>query len=539
MKKEQLSILLLISAVTALLFAAMTAYLLGHLPWVWRTLAISGVVLLVAYVALERKSVASGLSKRTTQYGLNSILMSMIALAVVVVLNFIVAQHDIKKDYTKDKLHTLSDQSEKVLKGLKQEVRLRAFVGPNQIQEFDQILDKYTYVSKMVKKDYIDVDKEPLAVQKYGIKQQGTIIVETENRNARVDNLMGADDPKVEEKITNAIIAVAKGEKKKVYFVTGHGERLVSDSGREGLSEMKEALEASRFKVEELLLADKDKIPADAEVVVVAGPKSDFMEHELKMLDGYLKAGGKVLFMVEPTSSAGLKPFLAQYGVEWKPKKTVLETNRLQQLAGGNPLTPIVNAYSASHDITKEAKQMSIFPIPAPVEKAATVPSGYQVDSLFSTSTRSLEVEMSGDKVKVDEKKDRKGPISLALSISGKVKEEPKKAEDSGAKKEVGKETLQPPAEKSAEFRMVVVGDADFAANGVKRFGINSDLFQNMLSWLSKEEDLISIRPRATDSSQFEITEERFRIIHLASVWILPPMMFLSGLFMWLMRRRK
>lgn len=536
MKKEQLSMILLCAAITLILFTGMSAYLLGHIPWIWRSTGIAGLLALVGFFVQERKQIAVGLSKRTTQYGLNSVLMSVIAFGVVILLNYIMANHDVKKDFTKNKLHTLSDQSVKVLKGLKHEVKLRAFVGPNQMQEFDSILDKYTYITPMLKKDYIDVDKEPLAVQKYGIKQQGTLIIESENRNARVDNLMGADDPKAEEKITNAIIAVSKGDKKKVYFVTGHGEKLVSDTGRDGLSEIKESLEASRFKVEELLLVDKDKIPADAEIVVVPGPKSDFMEHEIKLLDGYIQAGGKVLFMVEPTSSVGLKPFLAKYGADWKPKKTVLETNRLQQLAGGNPLTPIVSTYSTSHQITQEAKQMTIFPIPAPIEKVATPPQGYQVESLFSTSNRSLEVEMLADKVKVNEKTDRKGPISLALAVSGKVAapaKAPEKAEEK--KDEVKKEEEA----KQPEFRVVITGDSDFIANGVKRFGINADLFQNMMSWLSKEEDLISIRPRPTDSSQFEITEERFRVVHLASVWILPPLMFLSGLAVWFIRRRK
>lgn len=522
-------------AIVLMLATGITSYLLPHVPLAWQILGGLALIAAGAYLWLDRSFYVHALAKRTTQYGLNSILMSVIALGVLLMINFIAAQHDVKKDFTKDKLHTLSEQSIKVLQGLKSEVKLRAFVSPNQVQEFDSILEKYTYHSKLLKKDFIDVDKEPLAVQKYNIKQPGVVIVETENRSARVDNLFGADDPKVEEKITNAIISVAKGDKKKIYFISGHGERLASDSGREGYSEMKESLESSRYKVEELMLVDKDKVPADAEILIMAGPKSDLMDHEVKLLEAFVLAGGKLLVMVEPTSSATIKPLLAKFGADWKPKKTVLETNRLQQLAGGNPLTPIVTSYSASHEITKDAKQMSIFPIAAPVEKTATPPAGYKVESLFSTSARSLEVDLQGDKVKVNEKTDRKGPISLAIAVSGKaVKAAEKKPEAKDAKKDDKKEE-----EKDPEFRLVVVGDADFGANGVKKFGLNADLFQNMMSWLSHEEDLISIRPKPTNTSEFEITEERFRVIHLASVWLMPPLMFLSGIAMWFMRRRK
>lgn len=539
MKKEQLPLITMLVAIALILATGILAYLLPHVALAWQITGGLALATTIGYVFLDRKYYATALGKRTTQYGLNSVFMSIIAIGVVIMLNYIAAQHDIKKDFTKNKSHTLSDQSIKVVSNLKQEVRLRAFVAPQQQQEFDNLLDKYTYHSKMLKKDYIDVDKEPMAVQKYGIKQPGTVIVETDKRSARVDNLFGgSDDPKVEEKLTNAIISVDKGEKKKVYFLTGHGERLATDSGKEGYSEMKESMESSRYQVEELLLVDKDKVPADCEVLIVAGPKSDFMEQEIKLLEEYLLRGGKMLFMVEPTSTPTAKAFLAKFGADWKPKKTVVEMNRLQQLAGGSPLTPIVSSYSTGNEITQEIKQMSIFPIATPVEKLATTPAGYKVDSLFSTTNRSLEVELKGNEVKPNEKTDRKGPLSLALAVSGKApnavkppseekKEEPKKDE----KKEADN--------KDPEFRLVIVGDSDFGANQVRRFGVNADLFQNMLSWLAKEEDLISIRPRATNTSEFEITEERFRVVHLASVWILPPLMLLSGLGVWFKRRRK
>ena len=97
----------------------------------------------------------------------------------------------------------------------------------------------------------------------------------------------------------------------------------------------------------------------------------------------------------------------------------------------------------------------------------------------------------------------------------------------------------QEETKKEAEFRLIVVGDCDFASNSGRRFGINSDIFQNMLSWLAHEEDLISIRPRPSDVSEFEITETRMRYINLASIVFAPLLMFGSGLAVWANRRRK
>lgn len=535
MNNTQLSVIALGVAAAGAVACGVTAYLLPHLPMVWQIAGGIAVAAFLAHLALAKSIYAEIFSKRTTKYGLNSLVMTVIVLGILVFVNMIASEYNLKKDFTKNQLHMLSDQSVKVLKGLTQEIRLKAFINPTQMGEFENIFEKYTYYTKNLKKEYVDLDKDPFAVQKYNIKQPGTIVVESDTRSSKVDNLQGPEDPKLEEKITNAIIQVAKGEKKKLYSITGHGERMMSDNGREGYTEIKESLEGGRYKVEDLPLLEKGSVPADAELVILAGPKSDFMDQEIKALNDYVQKGGKLLVMVEPVSTPTLKGFLAKYGVDWKPKKAILETNSLQQLAGGNPLTPIVTKYDTSHEITREAKQLSIFAVSTPVEKDAKAPANLTISNLLQTSPKSLEVEVQGDKVKVDQAKDRKGPLTVGLAISGKLDDKkPEPAKTPEKKDEPAKEE-----KKSPELRMVVVGDADFAANGFRRFGINADLFQNMLSWLAHEEDLISIRPKSADASEFEVTEERARVINLASIVVAPFAMFIAGIITWITRKRK
>ena len=422
----------------------------------------------------------------------------------------------------------------KVLKNLKAEVDIKAFVDPRNKQEYQDFFDRYTYQSKMVKIEFLDLDRDPHVLEKYKIKMGGAIIVESATRTSRIDNLSGPEDAKLEEKLTNALIQVAKGDKKKIYFVSGNGEHLPSDTGRDGFSKIKQTLEDSRYTVQELALMQTDKIPADADIIVDAGPKSQFVGNELKTLEQYVWNGGKLLMMVDPGSPADLKGFLEGFGGKWTPKKTVFEANPLQKLAGGNPLLPLVNGYDPTSEITRDLKQFSLFSIPTPIEKISPVPPGLKVTSLFSTSSRSLEVELQGDKVKIDEKTDRRGPLSLALSIegTGKKPEAPKPdPKDKDAKKE--------DPSKAPEFRMVAVGGSSFATNGFIDTGMNSDLFQNMLAWLAHDEDLISIRPKPTDVREFEVSETQVRVIYLASVFFLPLMMLASGLGVWMNRRRK
>ncbi len=522
MKQNNLSVVLRWVAAASLGLAGTAAFLAPEISLLWQVLLGLGVISFAITGWLGRTGIQKSLAKRSTRYGLNSAFMSLVVFGIVILVNMIAVNYDVKTDVTKNKIHTLSDQTIKVLKGLSQEITLKVFVTPAQIQEFTPVLDKYTFQSKQLKKQFIDVDRDPLEARKNDIKQSGTVLVVSSTRTARVEGVSSPQDPRFEEKLTNALVQVVKGEKKKIYFMTGHGERMMNDATREGYSGMRDALSASRFAVEELLLLEKGKVPTDAEIIIIAGPRKSFMPQELTELEAYLKNGGKVFLMVDPESPPSLQPFLAKYGVVWKENKAVLETNPLQALANGNQLAPIVKSYDASHEITKEARQVSLFAIATPVEKAEKAPEGMVVTSLFSTSKQSREATLSREGA-TSTAKDRVGPFSLAVAVNSALenKADPKEGE------------AKPP-----EFRMVVVGDSDFGNNSLRAFGMNSDLFQNMLSWLSKEEDLISIRPKTADEGSFDITQQRMRVIFFASVFFLPFLMFASGISVWIARKR-
>ena len=50
----------------------------------------------------------------------------------------------------------------------------------------------------------------------------------------------------------------------------------------------------------QLVLAQKREVPADATVVVVAGPQTDFLQPEIDALKRYIAKGGKVMFLLDP-----------------------------------------------------------------------------------------------------------------------------------------------------------------------------------------------------------------------------------------------
>lgn len=543
MNNPILGMVLMVVTLLALIVAGVAAYMIPYAPLVWQIgLGVAGAAF-IAYLAADRKSLGQMFSKKTTRFGLVALVTSTVALAIAVFSNMIVSNHDWRKDFTTNKIHSLSDQSVKVLGGLTNDVVFRAFIHPGMKTGFEEVFARYQYPSKHVKIEYVDIFRQIDLMKEYKITAPPTIIIEAGGRVSRVEGLQGPQDPRIEEKLTNGIIKVLKGGQKKVYFLTGHTEKPLSKNTADALSSLKTLMEGSRFEVHEFnLLKPQDTIPKDAEIVVMAGPKSQFQPHELKLVEEYVAAGGKLMVMVDPDSSPELKPFLAKYGVEWTPKKVLFTLMPPRQIL----LEAIVETYEGGHEITKEFYDASVFSLASSVNKAKEVPTGLTATSLFSTPKAYFEQEVSGARFTPD----LKGGVearSLAVAVSGKVKSteaaKPEaKAEDKAHDHQGhnhGEEAKKDDEKKEKDFRLVVVGDSDFVANQGLPRGQNSNLFLNMMSWLANEEDLISIRPKPSDERNLNLTEDRLRIVLLATSIFMPLVAFSSAFVVRRSRRRR
>jgi len=67
--------------------------------------------------------------------------------------------------------------------------------------------------------------------------------------------------------------------------------------------------------------------------------------------------------------------------------------------------------------------------------------------------------------------------------------------------------------------------------------GGNVDLFLNTLNWLSSDEELISIRPKAADNTPLDASAAEMQRILLGTVFGLPLLIIVAGIRVWWMRR--
>jgi ABC-type uncharacterized transport system involved in gliding motility auxiliary subunit len=480
----------------------------------YTALAYTGLVCTLLYILSQWREIGQAFAGRQARFGTLAAASIVVVLAILAAINYLGTRHNKRWDLTAAKQFSLSDQTRKVLADLKEPVRIKVFALSNETERFRDRLDEYTYGSKQVSVEYIDPEKKPAIAQQYGITSSGTVVFEYKGRSEKATS-------DSEQDLTNALIKVIQGRQPKIYFTQGNG--------------INGALTSSNFVTDKLVLAQQGAVPADADVVIVAGPKTDFLQPEIDFLRAYLNRGGKVLMMLDPV----LKPdqpqltLLQGLAKDWGinvGNDVVLDVSGMGQLIGTDESVPVAASYPP-HAITENFRLLTAYPLTrsaAPVEGGV---NGHTAQSIVETSSRSwaetnLKSLTSGQPAKQDDG-DKAGPVSLASAVSAPVADATPKPD----------KKLEAQDERKPETRLVVFGDSDFASNAALGVQGNRDLFLNTVNWLAQQENLIAIRARDAEDRRITMTADKARLVFYLTVLIVPGLILLAGVQTWWRRR--
>jgi ABC-type uncharacterized transport system involved in gliding motility auxiliary subunit len=470
-----------------------------------------GLFAVIAYVSAGLENLRGTLTQRSTKYGANALLASLIFVGVLGLLSYISTRHHHRFDLTEQGVFSLSPQSANVVKNLKDDLQIQAFVEGGVNPELRDLLENYQYQSSKVKFELIDPDRQPETAEKYHITAYNTVRLEYGKESTTISQ-------PTEENITNAIIKVTRGTRKTVCFIEGHGEPDIDDAqNAHALSSMKQALTNENYEVKKVLLASMANVPEDCSVVVVAGPQKPYLESELTALGAYLDNGGRALMLLPPRNGTEFQPLLNKWGVKLGNDVVVDQVIRLFQ-GPALGLAPLVNTYG-THDITRDFKQRTVFPMTRSVHADSAGKKGLQVVELVKTSPSSwgetdLDALFQRSEASFDAATDTKGPVPIAVVTNADLK--------------------QMGSDKQGTTRLTVYGSVEFATNReLDGTYYNRDLLLNTIDWLAGQVDLLSIRPRAIRASRVQFTADQGTVIFYLSVLLVPELLLIAGIAVW------
>ncbi|MGH9464248.1 MAG: Gldg family protein, partial [Thermoanaerobaculia bacterium] len=360
----------------------------------------------------ERKGWKGGLAEQ----GLLSAGVVLVV-ALLGLLNYFGWKYHKRLDWTSAELYTLSEKSLAVVRGLDRDVETIVFMRPGGelYDEVTELLARYEAASPRIRLRLLDPERNLAEAQslvdRYQVTGLDVVVFDAGDGNTRIvqaadlaeydySGMQFGQAPtlkgfKGEQQLTSALLNLSESEKPKILFTKGHGEHALDDFSSGGLSAAADYLERENFEVEEWASLGRAALPADTDLVVVAGPTSTFVPPEVEMFDRYLAGGGRMLVLLDPVPSrtgsgellaTGLEQWLAGWGVDVGNDVVVDPANPLPFFGSE---TLFVTDYG-THPITRSVQDGGL-PVLISLARSAgagTVPDGYRSTVLMRTSAQ-------------------------------------------------------------------------------------------------------------------------------------------------------
>ena len=459
------------------------------------------------------------------------------AVVVALLANVAMFRHDVYLDVTREAANTPPPQLESVLEGLKSEVLLTYFYNPSDRNAIDA-KDLLTVASRQNRHFVfhpIDIDKEPAKAREFGVRAYNTAVLETEGRRVVVENTADL------AQVAYATLRVLRKEVDIVCFVTGHGETVAQgpphfhyshvetlrgheipgagdllQGETDGLDRLQLALTTLGYRVRPITPATLSAIPADCSVVAEIGPRHVYAPGEAAMLSNYLAHGGRLLAMIDPTFPLGdeLGGLFGKLGLASDQAIIIDPTDHY-----GSDDDKVAVPYYPPHEITRRIA-LTVFPDARPI-KVGSPPPGVKTTVLATSSKDSYlrPVSAASDGAQPPEPKTpARGQTALAVAVEGRW---PEAAADA-----------------TKPFRLVFVGDSNFANNSYFPYVSNGELAVQMVRWLADDTARPAVKPQTfSPGERITLTRDQMRNIFVSVEVALPLSIVLLGGIVWWRRR--
>jgi ABC-type uncharacterized transport system involved in gliding motility auxiliary subunit len=482
--------------------------------------------------------------------------------ALLIIFNYFGWKYYQRFDWTRSELYSLSEKSRSMMSTLDRDIEAVVFMSPS-APLFDsviELLSRYDAASPHFSTRVVDPAKNLIEAQtlvdKFQLSQVDVVVLDRGDDQRIIEGvdlaeydysgLQFGQGPEMtgfkgEQAFTGAILELIEDNKPKILFTVGHGERRLDEFSSRGLSRVGGLLEQDNFQIEEWASLGEARVPEGTDLVIVAGPTSNFIEPELAALATYVDGGGRLLAFLDPVigdsgpGTTGLEELLGLYGVDVGFDIVVDPSNPIPFYGAE---TIFINAYG-EHPATRSLDQAAIpviLPLARSVVPSEDAPEDLDVRELLITSPQGWgETDLDAlERVELDGE-DVEGPVSVAVAVSSR--------DDSDGATLPGQDASAPedevPADtRDAGLRLMVFGDSDLVTNAQLVNVGNTELVLNSVNWLVERENLIGIPPKSPEQVRLSLSGSQLRSMAWLVFGVLPGLSILVGVFVFVRRRR-
>ncbi len=430
----------------------------------------------------------------------NDSIFNTLAIAIALFAIVLASRYPITFDLTRESRNSLSERSEAVVSQLQQTATISLYAGHNPalLQTSKDLVSRYIHSSDRVVFKHKNIELDPSLSRDLNIQKNGEIIVRLGEREKRITQLS-------ETAITDALITLLQGEKRRLVFLSGHGERRALGNANHDLGEFSARMLSVGYQIDTL---EQDQALPAAEAhttLVIASPEHSFSAGEQLALAQYLNQGGHLLWLQDASGKAAAKTLSRLLPVAVLPG--IIVDSAAQDAGLPSPDFTLSKHYAA-HAALANISGTSLFPRAAALRLDQS--SDWASVPLLQSSGKSWNEtgEISGN-IQPDQHGELTGPLVFAYALQRDDRQQAQ--------------------------RVIVVGDGDFLANNWLGNGANTAVGEQLMSWLTQAQNTPLPPPVAALDRHIEIAPNALLALSLALFLGIPSL--LLGVATWQWRR--
>jgi|TARA_B110000495_G_C23022491_1_gene606856 ABC-type uncharacterized transport system involved in gliding motility auxiliary subunit len=474
---------------------------------------------------------------------LHAVAQFILVFLILAAVNTIAMRNYKRIDTTLGRDFTLSAQTVAYLAQIEQPIKVVVTLSDQDndlgirdiFYDVKSLLNEYEYETRnngtnRIQVEYIDIYKQASKAKELGIDQEDSIIFLSGPQTKRVipiNKLYHMVNNELHEFLgesvfTQSVLEVSQKNPPHIYFTIGHGELdLQNFTSGQGISRLQDELKSRNIKVSTLNLASQNKVPENASLLIIPGPKTRFLPQEQELLKTYLRrSSGRLLVLLEPGDQHGLDDLLFDWGI-LTDNAIAVETDRASVINGGDLM---IRRYS-SHAITDELLEMGLHITTDRARVVREDPGRPIDDSLIVTELMETSSQSWGEKNYATEETptydpaiDLVGPIRVGAISERKV--------DSSL-------GISIPG-----GRLTVIGSSNFITNNRIQASGNLFLVLNAINYAIDRVAQLNIPPRPIRKVKLDLSIEQL-LISRYLIWLGPPLVVgFFGLIVYLARRQ-